>query len=194
MLLSFSRKKAFSLVELLLVLGVIAALLVGAFLIYPQVRDRNQARNEAQNIQLIQAQVRNIFASKGGSYEGLGRGKSVSDRGIANQAKIFPSSMNGGDYSQNAVISSSWGGQVYVWRNPNVTTPKGDIPWAYSFGILYEQVPQGVCVHLLPALAGSFVSVKINSTEILDAKGQINMAELGKACATSNGTLVLTSE
>lgn len=191
--LKLNSSSGFSLIEMLLVIGVLSVLLIGAFVIYPKVRAQNQAKSEASNIFLIQTQVRNLFSSKGGSYEGLGRGKSASDRGIANQAKIFPESMNGGDYSQNAVITSSWGGQVYVWRNPVVTTPLGEHPWAYTFGILYEQVPTDICTNLLPMLGGAFASVKINSIEVVNSSGQINVSEVGRACAVANGTLVLIS-
>ena len=49
---SFSRTRSagFSLIELLLVLGIIAILLVAAFVVYPQVRDRNQANVEVTNL------------------------------------------------------------------------------------------------------------------------------------------------
>lgn len=184
--------RGFSLVELLLVLGVIALLLVAAFVVYPQVRDRNQANTELTNIRAIQTGVRSVFAGKGGNYEGLGRGRSVNDRGIANQARLFPVGMNGGDYSQNAPITSSWGGQVWVWRNPVVTTPKGTIPWGFSFGILYQNLPPNVCVHLLPSLVGEFHSVRLNTFEVVNEKGELDVMALTQACATA-GDLVLTS-
>lgn len=187
-----SRATGFSLIELLLVLGVLAILLVAAFVVYPQVRDRSQAQTEAENIRAIQSSVRSLFAMKGGNYEGLGRGRSVNDRGIANQARIFPVRMNDGDYSQDAVIRSTWGGEVYVWRNPDVVTPRGSFPWGYTFGILYQDVPPGVCIQLLPSLVGGFHSVKINSIEVSTASGELDAEALGRACA-QRGSLVLTS-
>lgn len=42
--------KGFSLIELLLVLGVVAVLLVAAFVIYPQVRDRSRTNRAIANI------------------------------------------------------------------------------------------------------------------------------------------------
>lgn len=44
------NKKGFSLLELLLVLGIIAALIVAAFIVYPKVQDSNRATTEAKNI------------------------------------------------------------------------------------------------------------------------------------------------
>lgn len=145
-----SRATGFSLIELLLVLGVLAILLVAAFVVYPQVRDRSQAQTEAENIRAIQSSVRSLFAMKGGNYEGLGRGRSVNDRGIANQARIFPVRMNDGDYSQDAVIRSTWGGEVYVWRNPDVVTPRGSFPWDTPLASSTRTFPLGCAFSCCP--------------------------------------------
>ncbi|WP_117102748.1 prepilin-type N-terminal cleavage/methylation domain-containing protein, partial [Klebsiella pneumoniae] len=44
------NKKGFSLLELLLVLGIIAALVVSAFVVYPKVRDARYIDIEAKHI------------------------------------------------------------------------------------------------------------------------------------------------
>lgn len=166
-LILFMKNKGFSLVELLLVLGVIAVILVGAFVVYPQVRDKHRATTEASNIITIQTSVRNIFASRFGNYAGLGNGRAGNDLGIANQARVFPASMNGGNYSKDVKILSAWGQPVTVWHRPAITTPFGSFPDKRTFGILYEKVPSSVCVHLAPALAGEgFLSLEIGKIEV----------------------------
>lgn len=194
-------KKGFSLIEMLLVLGVLAVLLIAAFVIYPKVRDQSQARNEATNILAIQTNVRNLYANKGGNYTGLGDGLGASDNGISNQARVFPPTMNGGDYSKEAKITSSWGANVVVWKRPQVTTPLGTIPANRSFGILYANIPPGVCVNLLPALSGSFHSVTVGNLEagqestrieMILPNGQINVNAIGDACKENVG-MILTS-
>ena len=82
-LASSRYRRGFSLIELLLVLGVLAFFLIAAFVIYPSVRDRNQANSEAQNLSAIKANVNTLYAGKGGNYRGL-------TPGVANQARVFP--------------------------------------------------------------------------------------------------------
>ena len=98
--------QGFSLIELLLVLGVLAILLVAAFVVYPQVRARNQVNNEVQNLAAMKAGFLSLYAN-GGDWTTL-------SRGVANQARIFPVTMNGGDYGATAPITSSWGQPVMI--------------------------------------------------------------------------------
>lgn len=188
-------KKGFSLIEMLLVLGVLSVLLIGAFIVYPKVRDNQRAKTEAENITLIQANVRNLFLNKGGDYTGLGWGKDASnggDRGISNIAKVFPTSMNNGDFSRDVQIKSSWGGDVWVWARPAISVPGGQIGAERSFGISYEGVPANVCVNLLPLLAGKFESVYINFQELVLPGGGFDINNVGTSCV-DNATLRLTS-
>lgn len=195
---SARQNKGFSLIELLLVLGVLAVLLVAAFVVYPQVRDRNQANAEASNIRAIQGNVRNLFASRGGIYTGLGTGPgNNNDYGIGNQARIFPSTMNGGDYSAGAPITSTWGAPVFVWQRPAVSTPLGPIGMNRSFGIAYFNVPTGVCVPLVSAVYAGFESVAVGEngkqTEVVTASG-LDIARLTTACASPDPLITFTSK
>lgn len=180
-------KNGFSLIETLLVLGVLAVILIAAFVIYPKVRDNTRASNEATNIRMIQTNVRNTYLNKG-NYSGLGGGKDAAngpDRGLANLARVFPTTMNGGDFSKNATVTSSWGGDVWVWVRPALTTPKGDIPTRYSFAILYEGVPAGVCVPLATMVGNDFASVSISGEEIMTATG-IDVEAITRSCEASD--------
>ena len=63
-------KKGFSLLELLLVLGIIAALVVAAFIVYPKVQASQRAQAESNNIATIQAGVKALYTSAS-SFTGL---------------------------------------------------------------------------------------------------------------------------
>jgi hypothetical protein len=187
--------KGFSLIDLLLVLGVLAVLLVAAFVVYPQVRDRNQANNEASNVRTIQSNIRGLFWSRG-RYAGVGNGRGAAagpDKGIANAARVFPATMNNGDYSRDADVTSSWGGLVWVWQRPAVTLPSGSYPAARTFGLLYEAVPSSVCVPFVSAVASGFVGIAVNSQEVLTAEG-LDINRLTESCgADTTVTVMFTS-
>lgn len=57
-------QKGFSLLELLLVLGIVAALIVASFIGYPKVRDARYVDVEAKHIGQIYASVRNVYAGQ----------------------------------------------------------------------------------------------------------------------------------
>ncbi|HCK7688078.1 TPA: prepilin-type N-terminal cleavage/methylation domain-containing protein [Salmonella enterica] len=81
-------KKGFSLLELLLVLGIIAALVVAAFIVYPKVQASQRAQAESNNIATIQAGVKALYTSAS-SFTGL-------TNTVAVQATIFPDNMLSG--------------------------------------------------------------------------------------------------
>lgn len=188
-------KRGFSLIEILITIGIIAVLALAAFIAFPIVQGRLHAKQEASNIRSIQANVRATFLSQNGTYTGLGNGRSAGDRGTANLARIFPVSMNGGDFSQNVPIQAVWGGDVWVWQRPAVTTPMGAIAQHKSFGISYDSVPRNVCAPLVMALSDDFRSITINNNEVYTANGLDRNRVLSECSkiASNNGYLMFTS-
>lgn len=78
-------KNGFSLIEMLLVLGVLAVLLIAAFVVYPKVRANVIAEKEVKNIAMIQAGISNL-------YKGQSSFQSLNNTLLVN-AKIVPESM-----------------------------------------------------------------------------------------------------
>lgn len=178
--ISFNQAKAkgFTLIELLLVLGVLAILLVAAFVVYPQVRDRNQANAEVANLTALKANITNLYASKGGNYTGL-------TTGVANQARAFPSSMNGGVYTGSASITSSWGNAVAVGVGSG-TPPR-------TFTVTYTTVPAGVCLGLVSGAASNFQDIQVGSVDVMPGTpGSFDPAAAAGACA-NGATVIFTS-
>lgn len=57
-------KKGFSLLEILLVLGAIAALIVAAFMIFPKVQASQRIDRESRNLTAIQAGVKSLYGGR----------------------------------------------------------------------------------------------------------------------------------
>lgn len=176
--LTFNRNtaKGFSLIELLLVLGVLAILLVAAFVVYPQVRDRNQANAEVSNLTTIKANINNLYASRGGNYEDL-------SNVIAINARAYPPNMVSG-----TTANSAWGSPVNVAANAAATA--GMQP-NRSFTITYNAVPEGVCLGMVSGAAGNFADITIDNNSVIqgdDGDGtQFDPGAAAAACA-SDGT------
>ncbi len=185
--ISFNQAKAkgFSLIELLLVLGVLAILLVAAFVVYPQVRDRNQANAEVSNLTAIKANISNLYASRGGNYGGL-------TTGIANQARAFPSSMNGGQYGSTTAITTAWGDGVEIGAAPDAAAAVAT--GGRTYAIVYENVPAGVCLGLVSGAASNFQDVIVGGTSVFNGTPvQFNPGTAAAACANGGVNVAFIS-
>jgi hypothetical protein len=183
--LYYPRQKGFSLIELLLVLGVLAILLVAAFVVYPQVRDRNRANTEAMNLASIKAAVLNLYASKGG-FTGL-------KNDVANSARVVPATMNGGDYSPTASIKSTWGEDVTIGAVSTQINIPSVVPGNRSFRIIYAKVPQSICLPMVTAAAGNFFKITVNGTDLIaNENGVIDFSpqRAAEACAADTNEQV----
>mgnify|MGYP000363598201 CR=1 FL=1 len=153
-----ARSRGFSLIEMLLVLGVLAILLVAAFVVYPRVQLSNQINQEKANLSMLQNGIRSTLAPQGGKYTVLGaQGQTIGNR-FANQARLVPSSMNGGDY-QGSTITNGWGGAVVI--HSTTGTFEGYAP-GRSFGIQYNNVPQEACADFVMRTLGGFSAAWVN--------------------------------
>ena len=144
---SIQRKQGgFSLVEILLVLGIIALLAIAAFIIFPQVQAANRANTEQSNITTMAAGIKNLY--------GATRDYSTITPAILIQAKIAPSSMYG-NVAGATELTSSWSQSVLV--DPVGTT---------QFSITYSAVPSEVCTRLVPGLLANFQAVTVGGTTV----------------------------
>ena len=148
---SFSVRphQGFSLVEILLVLGVIAVLALAAFLIFPQVQSSSQADVEAKNLTAITAGVHNLY---------LGR-VSYADvtTTVVYQASIFPKSMVGDTSRNPPSILHGGGGTVEV-------VPEA--PANKRFKVLYHTVPTGLCQKLVTGVGRNFERVEVGAVVV----------------------------
>ncbi|CAK9885288.1 MAG: Major structural subunit of bundle-forming pilus [Candidatus Erwinia impunctatus] len=155
------NKKGFSLLELLLVLGIISALVVAAFIVYPKVQASQRAQAESNNIATIQACVKALYTSAS-SFTGL-------TTSVAVQAKIFPDNMlsvSGSDTAAKPI--NAFKGDVLVASDstgPSKTS-------CSSFTITYKNVPAAECTKIITAAAGNFMPQELEPQVMLKQQGQ----------------------
>lgn len=160
--------KGFSLLELLLVLGIVSALIVAAFIVYPKVQSSQRAEQEAKNISAIIAGVESLYAGKA-DYTG------ISEVVLIN-AKLIPANMLIGSGSMTQVYNS-FKGIVAVVN----ASPKG-------WGIVYDNVPSAECSKISASLSSRISELYINNTLVkaryptANTTKDFNLAETIKAC------------
>ena len=169
-------KKGFSLLELLLVLGIISALVVAAFIVYPKVQASQRAQAESNNIATIQAGVKALYTSAS-SFTGL-------TNSVAVQAKIFPDNMLSGSGSSATPINAFKGN-----TGPSAATGS-------SFTITYSNVPAAECTKIITAAAGNFYTAGVGTAGNVKAAGEVlDVAKTATQCQSggNSNTLIFTS-
>ncbi|MCK3083668.1 type 4 pilus major pilin [Escherichia coli] len=176
-------KKGFSLLELLLVLGIIAALVVAAFIVYPKVQASQRAQAESNNIATIQAGVKALYTSAS-SFTGL-------TNTVAVQAKIFPDNMLNGSGSSATPINAFKGNVVVESADTGPSAATGS-----SFTITYSNVPAAECTKIITAAAGNFYTAGVGTAGNVKAAGEVlDVAKTATQCQTggNSNTLIFTS-
>ena len=176
-------KKGFSLLELLLVLGIIAALVVAAFIVYPKVQASQRAQAESNNIATIQAGVKALYTSTS-SFTGL-------TNSVAAKANIFPDNMliNSGTFARPINVFK---GNVTLAEDK--TGPSGAD--GSSFTITYSNVPAAECTKIITAAAGNFYTAGVGTAGNVKAAGEVlDVAKTATQCQNggNSNTLIFTS-
>lgn len=168
------RQQAFSLLELLLVLGVVVLLALVAFVVLTKVERDNDASLETSRLTVIAANIKRVFGGTSQGYEAV-----ATD--VANKARVFPKTMNADSYVDNAPIANAWDGAVTVGPEPEFG----------RFFVRYEAVPQDDCSGLVAQSVSRFEAVRVNGVAVRDSAGPSNLVELDvsaltQACATED--------
>ena len=102
--MSKQKKRGFTLIEILLVVGFIAVAGIGVYTVYNKAALGNAANIESRNIDLIRSGIKNLFA---GAPNTIGLTNTV-----VNNAGITPSPMR--TIGSNTSITNSFGGAVSI--------------------------------------------------------------------------------
>lgn len=169
----------FSLVELLLVLAIIAALAVAAFIVYPRVQAGRNATYESQILSSAQAGVKALFTTN--NYANI-------STAAAYNAEIFPKNMN----VATDTIENQWSGEVLVEPSgPNGADPAGGTTVVRYFRIVYPSVPTDVCIRLAGAAVQNFGTVLVEGTAVQDSYSAtpvpLDEAAIASECKVDGG-------
>jgi prepilin-type N-terminal cleavage/methylation domain-containing protein len=181
-------KKGYTLIELLLALGIIAVLAVGIFMLYPKVSSSYKSQAEASNINTIRAAVNSLYASSA-NFNGL-------DTETAIKAKVFPESMIVSD----TVVNNGFKGEVKVGASD--VSPSGSKDSAFT--IAYGSVPANECVKIVSSVASGFYKVTVDNggaveegqssgTVVKDDGVALDVAKLTTACKGSKNSITFVA-
>lgn len=177
------RRRAWTRALLILMgLGFALFCLVNFMVFYPAVRDRNQAIDEASNLAAIKTNISELVDQQKGRYGDL-------NQAIANQARVFPATMNDGDFSPDAKVSSRWGGRVHL-RGVQDESENG------LYVIEYHAVPLGICLGLVYGAASTFDQIRIGGSPVFlndageeaaaNAGGKFDAGKAAEACSDAD--------
>lgn len=150
----YNKRKAFSLVELLLVLGVLAVLLIAAFVVYPKVKMAQQVNSEVRNLSAVQASLRTMYAPTGYNYKAL-------TLDAAKNGNVFPKVM----LQSDGTVKNSWGGTIVLGPSVN---PYSGLGANRTYVIRYRNVPAEACAAFVTQTAGYFVAIGIGTESKAD--------------------------
>lgn len=143
----------FSLIEMLLVLTIISAIIVGTFVFYPRVRDSSASREEAGHITSLLTEIRQLYPN--GNYGELVTNDLVGGTSLPQDYYVAPSDpLN--SYS-GAVLSNRWGAaiEVYPVQSDGTRLAPGPGTNASMFAIRYWGLTAPVCRYMASHLIRS---------------------------------------
>lgn len=152
----FRKKKGFSLLEILLVLGIISGAIILAIIIYPKITSANNVKTEVANAGLIKSGVQSLYASS--SNPPLNSDMNS----LLIKANVIPENMIQGTNK----IQNVWSGDVYV----GTTTINGKI----AFAVQYNHVPAADCIKMVTSASTGFDQIVVSAGSGGDAGGVVS--------------------
>lgn len=169
------KKKGFTLIEILLVVGFIALAGLGVYTVYEKVSLANAVESELRNFKIIHAGIKSLYSNN--NYDGL-------TNEVANYAKIIPDSMKTVLDSQ---IKHSFNGTVYIH-----SATYNNVPLSV-FTIYYFSVPSNVCTQIGVYGNRNSVHTSIGSVILKDKATGVdnaNVSTISAACKASNSSSI----
>lgn len=177
------KQNGYTLVELLIVLGLIIVFTLGTYVAYNMVKNSGSANTEARNLDTLRAGVKNLYA--GSSVYTLLSGA------VLNDGRMTPDSMRAIPYVVgDDKINNSFGGAVTVL--PSTLGTGGGAN--NGFAITYNRVPGAVCSRLVTTGGVGFDQVTVAGVVVKKfGTSALNIPLTTTNCAdtTGNGVVII---
>ena len=171
-------KKGFTLIEVLIVLGIAAIVAAAAYFTYNSVRTTNDANEEIRNLDIIRSGIQNMYASQR-DYTGL-------TLALVSNSGIVPSNLVG---AGTGAIQNKWG-NAYT-----ITATGPDSGPSKSFGVT-TTVPKNACEKVSQGLVAAWDYVAIggaatNVPRPWATNQPVNATQILTGCAAGAATVQL---
>lgn len=147
----FKSSKGLNLIELLLVLGCVALLLLAAFVVYPQVRNEQESQEQSNRWTAMLARTNSALT--GINYYGLTRNEII-------EYDIFTESQ----------LSTPWGIVDFspTYDNGYGCTEKAGCK---TYTLTYYNIPPEVCLKMVPSIEPTTTRIRIQGDSNIIIKG-----------------------
>ena len=140
------NRQGYSLVEILLAVGLVTILSVGGYAFFGLNSSSAQARAEQNRIHEIALGVESSYGATGG-YGGITTAKVLQDKLVDNQLL------------QEGTLKTNWGQSISI--TPQTIAKSND-----GFMVTYPATPSEVCVKLVPALSTRAYRITVNNVRV----------------------------
>lgn len=154
-----NKNKGFSLLELMLVLGIIAALIVAAFMIFPKIENSRKATEEVKYIIMMKNSIVEMYS-----------GKAEYDNSITDSRVMSNISPKGDKWNR-----TEWEGGFSVMPQMN----------NLGFSIIVRSIPQDACIKIVNQLKEQFVRIAVNDTPVVSTTKYYSAIPFDMATLTS---------
>ena len=176
-MIKIKRNKGFTLIEVLIVLGIAAIVAAAAYFTYNSVRLTNQINEETRNLEILRTGIQNIYANVG-----TDKYLSLHD-GMVAKSGFVPSTMV---TSSGTKLKNIWSNEYTISGVTNSSTRVG------YFTINFD-IPKNACEKFLQNLF-SWDLVRVNNMTIQNLRGGQNfdstMIFYGCALATTDNVYI----
>lgn len=167
---NIKNKAGFSLLELLLVLGIIAGAVILALIIYPKITGANNVKSEVSNIGLIKSGVQSLYASSSNPP------MNSNMNSLLIKADLVPDNMIQGTDK----LTNVWSGDVYIGTT--------SIAGKTAFAVQYNNVPAAECIKMVTSSATGFDQIIVAAGRSGDAGGIVSGGGYNATGISDDGT------
>lgn len=171
--LNKKNQTGFSLIEVLIVVGILGAVIYGVVTMYTSYKGRAAVNAFAFGSIELAVNIREAFLKVDRTYE------NVTTANVKASPGVIPSAMIVGDNVQNP-----WGGAITFAAANYASGTKNAI------AITSPGVPKEACLRVAKILRSSFIGLTINGTEVKGDSKKMTSVAISSACNADKNTMI----